>query len=57
MSSLDAAADTLMSTEADALWERLQAMKQSRRGAGHACLATKTWPPALASQRDLVDEL
>ncbi|MEK6290591.1 MULTISPECIES: hypothetical protein [Burkholderia] len=58
VSALDAAADTLPSTEADALWERLQAVKQSLRRAGHARPATKKRPPAAAAgQRDLVDEL
>ncbi|QGA41796.1 hypothetical protein GAS19_30365 (plasmid) [Burkholderia glumae] len=57
VSALDAAADTLTSTEADALWERLQAVKQSLRRAGHTRPATKKRPPAPAGQRDLVDEL
>ncbi|UVS88286.1 hypothetical protein EFP18_29850 (plasmid) [Burkholderia glumae] len=58
VSALDAAADTLTSTEADALWERLQAVKQSLRRAGHARPATKKRPPpAPIGQRDLVDEL
>ncbi|ALK35214.1 hypothetical protein [Burkholderia plantarii] len=58
VSALDAAADTLTSTEADALWERLQAVKQSLRRAGHARPATKERPPAAAAgQRDLVEEL
>ncbi|MGS1076528.1 hypothetical protein [Burkholderia glumae] len=58
VSALDAAADTLTSTEADALWEGLQAVKQSLRRAGHARPATKKRPPlAPIGQRDLVDEL